>query len=122
MSDTLIIRRDFLPGGDKSVIDFEIVGTVKVLRTVITEKMYKVNSKTFIKIKDACMPNEILQLGNLGIRYRTIGLPKVTDNGYIHRIKRVDGYSTTLTDINATFVGGKVKIKNRRSGQQLLGF
>jgi hypothetical protein len=122
VSDPLIIRKDFLPGGDKSTIDFEIVGSIKLLYTTVTEKMYKVKSKTYIKIKDACLPNEVIQVGNLGLRYKIIGFAKITDNGYIQRIKRIDGASTTLTDINATFVGGKVKIKSRRTANSLLGF
>lgn len=119
----IILKRSELPGIDMSLVDLEIVGTVKVRVTIIKKKMYVVKGKTFIGTRDQLDNMDVIQLGNFGIKYRVMSLEKMTDyEGYIYRIKRLDGYNTTDLDINATEVGQKVKIVNRQSFEQLFAY
>lgn len=119
----IILKRDALPGVDMSISDFTQVHTVTVVWTSVTKKMYKKYKQTFIGIKEKLNEGEVIRVGSLGLLYRVIKLTQYTDTeGFIHRVQRVDGASTTATDIDAIEVGDKVKITNRRSFQQKLNY
>lgn len=119
----IILKRSELPGIDMSLVDLEIVGTVKVRVSIIKKKMYTIKGKTFIGTRDQLDNMDVIQLGNFGIKYRVMSLEKMTDyEGYIYRIKRLDGHNTTELDINATAVGQKFKIVNRQSFEQLFAY
>lgn len=124
MSDEkLIIKTEFLEGGDLAVYDYSMLSSVKVIQTKVVVPIYTVAHMAYIGVKDALLPREVIQVGNLGFKYKIIGpLHKVLPTGgFIHRIKRVDGYNVTSTDITATFVGGAVHIRSRRTFDQLMG-
>lgn len=119
----IILKRDALPGVDMSISDFTQVHTVTVVWTNVTKKMYKKYKQTFIGIKEKLNAGEVIRVGSLGLFYRVIKLTEYTEKeGFIHRVQRVDGASTTATDINAIEVGDKVKVTNRRSFQQKLNY
>ena len=119
----IILKRDSLPGVDMSISDFTQVHTVTVAWTSVTKKMYKKYKQTFIGIKEKLNEGEVIRVGSLGILYRVIKLTEYTDKeGFIHRVQRVDGASTTATDIEAIKVGDKVKITNRRSFEQKINY
>lgn len=119
----IILKRDALPGVDMSISDFTQVHTVTVVWTNVTKKMYKKYKQTFIGIKEKLNAGEVIRVGSIGLLYRVIKLTEYTEKeGFIHRVQRVDGASTTATDIDAIEVGDKVKITNRRSFQQKLNY
>jgi hypothetical protein len=119
----IILKRSALPGVDMSISDFTQVHTVKVVWSKVTKKMYKEYKQTFIGLKDKLDAGDVIRVGNLGLSYRVIKLSKVTEKeGFIHRVQRLDGNSTTLTDIDAIEVGDKVKITNRRSFEQMINY
>lgn len=106
-----------------SVSDFTQVHTVAVAWAKVTKKMYKKYKQGFIGLSERLNKGEIIQVGNLGLKYRVIKLTQYTEReGFIHRIKRVDDASITLTDLNAIKVGGKVRITNRRSFDQKINY
>lgn len=112
-----VMKHNSWPGIDQSIIDFDQVHTVKVLRTKIVETLHKKGIIAYIGVKDGLLSGEIIQFGNFGQKYKVVGPTKkvLPHGGYQYRVKRVDGYSITGTDIEATAVGQVVKIKNRRS-------
>jgi hypothetical protein len=119
--DKIIVRTEYLEGGDKSLIDYDITGSVKVVRTEVVEPMFKVKAKAFITTKEPLLPKEVIQVGNLNILYRVISLvKKTTSGGNMHRVKRVDGYNITQTDIDAINVKDVVRIKSRKTYNQLM--
>lgn len=123
--EKIILQSPYYAGGvDKSIIDFDITSSVKVLVTTVVVPIYKEGSKAYIGTKDGFLPQEVIQVGNLGILYKTIGPIKklLPEGGYLHRIKRADGYNITLMDINAVSVGDRVKIKSRKSFDQLMNY
>ena len=120
MEDSIIKKKTTLPGVDMSIFDFSDLTSVKIQRTFISKPIHKVGAKTYIGLKESADEGDILELGNLGIKYVVLSLKQLTPReGKIHRIKRLDGNSTTSTDIAATKVGQKVRILNRRSFNEI---
>jgi len=98
--DKIILKRSELPGVDMSLVDLEMVSTVKILISVVKKPIFKIKGATFIGTKDQLDKMDVIQVGNLGIKYRVVKLQKMTDReGYIYRIRRMDGSSTTILDI-----------------------
>lgn len=122
--DKIIIRTEFIEGGNIAAYDYSLLSSVKVAWTKVVVPIYTKSHMAFIGVKDALLPQEVIQVGNLDFKYKIIGplVQVLPTGGFIYRIKRVDGFNVTSTDITATFVGGKVKIKNRRSFKQLMGY
>ena len=108
------------PGIDKSIVDFSAVHTSKVMVTKVLIPLYKKGIIAYIGIKDLLLAGEIIQVGNLGQKYKIIGGAKkvLPRGGYLFRVKRIDGFNITSTDMGAIFEGDKVKIKSRRSFKQ----
>ena len=121
--DKIVIKRYELPGVDMSLTDFEMVSTVKVLASKVTKKMYKEGGKTFIGTKDQLDVADVIEVGNMKIKYRVVKLHKVSDHDwFIYRVKRVDGANTTSLDIDNIEVGMKVRIVNRRTFEQMMNY
>jgi hypothetical protein len=119
----IILKRSALPGVDMSISDFTQIHTIKVVWSKVTKKMYKEYKQTFIGLKDKLDAGDVIRVGNLGLSYRVIKLSKFTEKeGFIHRVQRLDGNSTTLTDINAIELGDKVSITSRRSFEQMINY
>lgn len=119
-NNKIILKRDNLPGVDLSVLDLTLLGSVKVRVSKVTKTMYKEHSLTFIGTRDMLNKGDVIQVGNLGLKYRVLKLSKVTDReGYIHRIKRVDNGSTTITDLSNVSVGQTIMIVNRKTFEQI---
>lgn len=115
MSDKVIIREENLPGIDQSILDFYL----PPIRMKVTKKMFKRGLKTFIGLAEYVRTNEVIQVGNLGLKYRIVdNNPEVFEKGYIHQIKRIDGFNITSTDINAIIVGKNAIVIGRRSFQE----
>jgi hypothetical protein len=121
--DKIILKRYELPGVDMSVTDFEMLSTVKVSVTHVTKKMYKSSGQTFIGIKEQLDKGDVIQAGNMEIKYKVIKLVKVTDReGRIYRVKRIDGGHTTQLDLDNIAVGQKVRVVNRKTFEQLMNY
>lgn len=118
--DKIILKNNGWPGVDRSIIDFDQVHTVKVTKTKIVLGMYKKGVIAYAGFLDGLLPGEIVQMGNLQIKYKVIGHAKrmLPYGGSLYRVKRVDGANITNLDIDAISIGDIVKIKNRRSFQQ----
>ena len=119
------IRRQLsLPGIPLHLHDVMQVSTVRVHITKVVEKMYKKHGITYIGIKEGAESGEVIQTGNLGLKYRIIGLTKkvLPIGGYRYRIKRIDGANITQLDIDAVSVGDKVKFKSRRTFIELMNY
>ena len=122
-NNKVILKRSELPGVDMSIVDLELVSTVKVRVTIIKKSIYKIKGQTFIGTRDQLDSMDVIQTGNLKQKYRVMKLVKLTDfDGYIYRIKRLDGTSTTSLDIDATAVGQKVSIVNRPTFDDLFNY
>lgn len=121
--DKTVIKRYELPGVDMSLSDFELLSTVKRKVTKVTKKMYKKSYLTYIGIKEQLSGGDVIQVGNMGIKYRVLKLQKVTDReGYIYRVKRVDNASTTILDMDNIEVGMKVLVVSRKTFEQMLNY
>lgn len=114
----------YLSGIDKSVIDFDLVSSVQVGVTILTESMYKSKGITYIGLKQPVSNKEKIQIGNLNIIYNVYGKAKgiLIKEGYIYKVKRVDGFNITQLDIDNAKKGTKVRIKNRKSFKQLMNY
>lgn len=121
--DKVILKKPAQPGVDMSITDFTFVSSVKVNWTKVTKLMYKNKYLTFIGTKDQLDVLDVIQVGNLSLKYRVVKLEKMTDReGYIYRIRRIDGGSTTSTDLDAIKVGQKVSIVNRKTFDQMINY
>lgn len=121
--ENIILKRPALPGVDMSVVDLELVSTVKVRVTIVKKPIYKIKGQTFIGTRDQLDKMDVIQVGSLRLKYRVMKLAKMTDyDGYIYRIKRIDGASTTGLDIDATALGQKVSIVNRPTFDDLFNY
>lgn len=122
-NNKVVLKRSELPGVDMSIVDLELVSTVKVRVTIIKKPIHKIKGQTFIGTRDQLDKMDVIQTGNLKQKYRVMKLVKLTDyDGYIYRIKRLDGTSTTSLDIDATAVGQKVSIVNRPTFDDLFNY
>lgn len=122
-NNKIILKTNSLPGIDMSVIDLSLVSSVKVGITKVTNKIYKIRSQTFIGTRDQLDVQDIIQVGFFGIKYRVRKLEKMTDrNGYIYKIRRLDGAATTSLDMDAVKLGAKVRIVNRKTFEQLFNY
>jgi hypothetical protein len=122
-NEKVILKRSALPGVDMSIVDLELVSTVKIRVTIVKKAIFKIKGKTFIGTRDQLDKMDVIQLGNFKLKYRVMKLEKMTDyDGYIYRIKRMDGNSTTNLDINATAIGQKVGIVNRPTFDSLFNY
>lgn len=122
-SDKVVVKSPYYQGGvDKSIIDFDILGSVKVTNTKVVSPLYKEKGKAYIGIKDALLPNEKIKLGAAGILYFVKSLAKkvLSSGGYLYEIKRVDGANITQFDIDQIQIGSKVKITTRRTFNQMM--
>lgn len=120
----IILKRSALPGVDMSVVDLELVSTVKIRVTILKKVMYKIRRQTFIGTRDQLDDMDVIQLGSLRLKYRVIKLIKLDDyGGYIYRIKRIDGEPTIGIDIdNASKLGQKINIVNRPTFDDLFNY
>lgn len=85
--------------------------------------MYKVGRFTYIGTKEKLDNGDVIQVGNLGLKYKVRKLKKMDDRyWHIYEIKRIDGNLTTGLDINATKVGQKVLIVSRQTFQQIFNW
>lgn len=122
-NEKIILKTDALPGVDMSIIDLSAVHTVRINVTEVTNIMYKIGRQTFIGIKEPLDVQDIIQVGGLGLKYRVRKLEKMTDrNGYIYKVKRLDGASTTQLDIDAIHLGQKVRVVSRRTFEQMFNY
>lgn len=122
--EKVILKRSALPGVDMSVVDLELVSTVKVRVTIVKKVMYKIRRQTFIGTRDQLDDLDVIQLGALKRKYRVMKLVRLDDyGGYIYRIKRIDGEPTIGIDIdNANTLGQKVSIVNRPTFDDLFNY
>ena len=117
----LIMKTPTLEGVDMSVNNLEMFTSVRIRWTKVSHAMTKRNGITFLGTKEQLLPGDVIQVGNLGLKYKVISLKKLEDKpqGYIYRVKRVDGAHTTSTDISNILVGQKVQIVSNKTFQQI---
>ena len=121
--DKIILKRSTLPGVDMSISDFTMTHNVRDVVTKVTDTMYKKGSRTFIGTKDQLTDGEVIQVGNLGLKYRVIKREQsFTAYAFLYQIERLDCNSTTATDIEAVAVGQKIKLLSRLSFKQMLNY
>jgi hypothetical protein len=119
----IILKRSELPGVDMSISDFTMAHTVRVVVSKVTETMYKVGSKTYIGTLDQLDDGEVFQVGSLGLFYKVIKrINSYTAQRYLYQIRRLDGNSTTATDLNAVKSGQKIKLTSRRTFKQMINY
>lgn len=120
----IVLKNTRLPGVDLSLHDIYQVSSVRTHKTVVVEKMFKKGKSAYIGIKENAESGEIIQTGNLGLKYRIMGatVKVLPYGGYRFKVKRVDGFNITLTDIDAISVGDKVKFKSRRNFIQIMNY
>lgn len=120
-ANKIVMKTNTLEGVDMSVNNLEMFTSVRIRWTKVSHAMTKRNGITFIGTKEQLLPGDIIQVGNLGLKYKVISLKKLEDKpqGYIYRIKRVDGANITSTDINNVLVGQKVQIVSNKTFQQI---
>lgn len=114
--DKIIIKSGNWPGVDKSIIDFGYAFTEPIAVTKVVVPIYKKGHQAFIGIEVSMLSGEIFQTGYNGQKFKVIGgiVSYVPTGGYIHKIKRVDGFNIVQIDMDAIQKGDKVLIKNRR--------
>lgn len=103
-----------------SVADLTRVSAIPVSITYTTSEMYKKGSKSFVVLQDKLMPGEVIQLGDFSIKYKIVTLVSPhPSGGWVHRVKRTDGYNITQLDIDGIHPKQKVLIKSRKSYDQI---
>lgn len=110
-------------GLDMSTHDLSLMSSVRVAWTVVTDKMFKKGSRTFIGLKETLNPGEVIQTGNLKVKYKIVNMESISKSGwFLYCIKRVDGNYIASIDIDNSNVKDKVRITNRRTFNQLMNF
>lgn len=121
--EKIILKQQQLPGVDLALYDFNRVSAVRPLRTKVVLSMYKRQGMTYIGLQGPAEAGEIIQVGNLELKYRIIkGIKVLPKGGFLYRIKRVDGHNITQTDLDAVEIGQTVKFKSRRTFTQLMNY
>lgn len=121
--EKIIIKSDYLPGVDQSVVDLTLFSTVKPRFTKVTKLMYKKRGLTFIGTKGKLDNHDVIQVGNLGLKYKVQKLEKVTDReGFIYKVRRICNSNTTALDIDSIKLGDKVHIVNRKTFDQMFNY
>lgn len=121
-SKKIELKAKTLQGIDRSLIDFNILGSNQVMTTTVGLPLYKENGKAYIGILDRLSEGEVFQTGNLGIKYKVLceGIKKLPKKGgTLYRVARLDCANITQTDIDAISKGYKVKLLSRRSHEDL---
>jgi hypothetical protein len=107
-------------GFDYSFNNLEMLSSVKMVWNTITKPIFKERSRAFIGLKEFMDDGDVIQAGIYDKLYRIVKFEKMDPKGgNIYEIHRVDNASITEFDIDATKKGQKVKIKNRKSFQQM---
>lgn len=121
-NEKIILKTEFMEGGDKSLYDFGLLSSVKVNVTQIVVPIHKSGTIAYIGTKEPLLPQEVIKVKRSGISYKIIGslVKVIPTGGYIYRVKRTDGYNITQLDINSTIKGEKLFIKNRKTFEQLI--
>lgn len=120
MKKSTIADKYFLPGIPKSILDLSRLQSVPIAWTVVTGKMFKKGDKAFIELKDPLNVGEIVEMGPSKTKYKIMKTEKVTENGRLFRVARVDGFQIVQFHIDEVTINSKVRITNRRSFDQKL--
>lgn len=121
MSEEIIkFKADSRGGFDYSFNNLETLASVKMVINKVTFPIYKEKSAAYIGLKERMDDGDIIEVGLYKKLYRIIKHKAIdAKKGNIYQIKRVDGYSITNFDIDATKVGQRVRVKNRKSFQTM---
>lgn len=111
--DKIIIRRESLPGVDKSIYDYSYAHSVPVVWTKVTISAYKTFNRGYIGLKDNIRVGEIIQPNNTNSTYKIMKVERVTEKGNLYKIARTDGYPLVAVDLDNLIVGRKIKIITR---------
>jgi len=106
-------------GVDKSFNNLEALSSVKMVINKITLPIFKIRGKAFIGLKERMDDGDIIEAGLYKVLYRILHHEKVSHEGNIYWIERVDAASITSFDITQTKKDQKVIIKNRKSFEQM---
>jgi len=107
-------------GFDYSFNNLETLASVKMVWNVVTRPIFKERSRAFIGLKEFMDDGDVIQVGIYDKLYRIVKFEKMDPKGgNLYEIHRVDNANITDFDIDATKKGQKVKIKNRKSYEQM---
>jgi hypothetical protein len=123
--DKDIFKRDYYDGGiDYSIIDYSILGSIRVPKTKVTEPMFKKNGVAYVGLAQFVLGGEKIKVKGRDVVYHITGntKSKLIKKGYLYTVRRSDGFSITQTDIMHFKKGAEIKIVNRRSFKQKMGF
>jgi hypothetical protein len=117
--EKLIIKTNYLNGGDLSIIDYGYAHSIPEVWTKVVRPIRVKNMTAFIGLKRYILPREVIQVGFNGTKYRIIRESRKIQEGYEYKIKRVDGSPITYADIANVQVGQNVKLASRRSKKNI---
>ncbi len=106
-------------GVDKSFNNLEALSSVKMVINKITLPIFKKRTKSFIGLKERMDDGDIIEAGLYKVLYRILHHEKVSSDGNIYLIERVDCTNITSFDIDQTKKNQKVLVKNRKSFEQI---
>lgn len=113
--NNILYKSKRLGGVDKSFNNLETLSSVKMVINKITLPIYKHRSSSYIGLKERMDDGDIIQAGLYKVLYRILHHQKVSSDGNIYLIERVDGANITSFDIGQTKKGQNVLVKNRKS-------
>lgn len=119
--EKIVMKTNRLDGVDMSVNNLEMFTSVRIRWTVVSHLMTKKHKIAYIGTKEQLLPGDIIQVGNLGFKYKVVSLKKLEakPQGYIYRIKRVDNNPIASIDIDNILIGQKVQIVSNKTFQQI---
>ncbi len=121
MSSELNFKSHSRGGFDYSFNNLEMLSSVKMIWNVTASQIFKKNKQAYVGMKEFLDDNDIIELGTFRLLYRVLRRVQWygKEKGYIYSIERVDGELITQFDIDASKVGQRVRVKNRKSFDQL---
>jgi len=112
-NEKVIIRRENLPGVDKSIFDHSYAFSTPIVNTKVSIDAFKVGRTGYVGIKENLNVGDIIKPVNTDTTYKVMRILRVTEKGNIYKIGRTDGYPLVAIDLDNLVEGRKVKIKNR---------
>lgn len=111
--EKIIIKSNTLPGVDMSVHDHSYFFSTPVAWTKVVTPLFKKRGIWLLGLEANLNVRDVVQVVGSPVAYRIIKFVKMEDNQRVYRVKRVDNYSITATDVVNMSAGQKVRIKNR---------
>ena len=111
--DKVIIRRENLPGIDKSIFDHSYAFSTPIAWAKVTIDSYKKGAISYVGLDQNLNVGDIIQPTNTNSTYKVVKFQKIVKKDRIYKIVRTDGYPLVALDLDKLVKGRKLKIKNR---------